>query len=109
MCWCHNAVMGTGRPHGLGPRGIHHRRRAISRRGQALVEFAVVCLVVYMLLAAVLTFGQILSRPRRSRGPLTSPRGRSAARRFRRRRRASEVPFRSCMFFGATKTRIPAC
>ena len=31
-----------------------------SRRGQALVEFAVVCLVVYMLLAAILTFGQTL-------------------------------------------------
>ena len=28
--------------------------------GQALVEFAVVSLVVYMLLAAILTFGQIL-------------------------------------------------
>ena len=31
-----------------------------NRRGQALVEFAVVSLVVYMLLAAILTFGQIL-------------------------------------------------
>ena len=31
-----------------------------NRRGQALVEFAIVCLVVYMLLAAILTFGQIL-------------------------------------------------
>ena len=29
------------------------------RRGQALVEFAVVCLVVYLLLAAILTFGQL--------------------------------------------------
>ena len=35
-------------------------RRGRQRRGQALVEFAVVCLVVYMLLAAVLTFGQML-------------------------------------------------
>ena len=31
-----------------------------NRRGQALVEFAVVSLVVYMLLAAILTFGQML-------------------------------------------------
>jgi hypothetical protein len=36
------------------------RHRHVNRRGQALVEFAVVCLVVYMLLAAILTFGQIL-------------------------------------------------
>ncbi len=35
-------------------------RRGRNRRGQALVEFAVVSLVVYMLLAAILTFGQIL-------------------------------------------------
>ena len=35
-------------------------RRGRNRRGQALVEFAVVCLVVYMLLAAILTFGQML-------------------------------------------------
>ena len=35
-------------------------KRGRSRRGQALVEFAVVCLVVYMLLAAILTFGQWL-------------------------------------------------
>ena len=35
-------------------------RRGRSRRGQALVEFAVVSLVLYMLLAAILTFGQIL-------------------------------------------------
>ena len=35
-------------------------RRGHNRRGQALVEFAVVSLVVYMLLAAILTFGQIL-------------------------------------------------
>ncbi len=34
------------------------RRR--NRRGQALVEFAVVSLVVYLLLAAILTFGQML-------------------------------------------------
>ena len=37
-------------------RGRHVR----SRRGQSLVEFAVVSLVVYMLLAAILTFGQML-------------------------------------------------
>ena len=30
------------------------------RRGQSLVEFAVVALVVYMLLAAILTFGHAL-------------------------------------------------
>ena len=35
-------------------------RRCRNRRGQALVEFAIVSLVVYMLLAAILTFGQIL-------------------------------------------------
>ena len=35
-----------------------HRGRI--RRGQALVEFAVVCLAVYLLLAAILTFGQWL-------------------------------------------------
>ena len=34
--------------------------QAHNRRGQALVEFAVVSLVVYMLLAAILTFGQLL-------------------------------------------------
>ena len=31
-----------------------------GRRGQSLVEFAVVALVVYMLLAAILTFGHAL-------------------------------------------------
>ena len=35
-------------------------RRGRNRRGQSLVEFAVVSLVLYMLLAAILTFGQIL-------------------------------------------------
>ncbi len=35
-------------------------RRGRQRRGQSLVEFAVVALVVYMLLAAILTFGQLL-------------------------------------------------
>ena len=30
------------------------------RRGQALVEFAVVALLLYMLIAAVLTFGQAI-------------------------------------------------
>jgi hypothetical protein len=35
-------------------------RRGCNRRGQSLVEFAVVALVVYMLLAAILTFGQLL-------------------------------------------------
>ena len=34
--------------------------RVCNRRGQALVEFAVVCLAVYLLLAAILTFGQWL-------------------------------------------------
>jgi hypothetical protein len=34
-----------------------HKR---DRRGQALVEFAIVSLVVYLLLAAILTFGQML-------------------------------------------------
>ena len=34
--------------------------RSFNRRGQALVEFAVVCLAVYLLLAAMLTFGQWL-------------------------------------------------
>ena len=36
------------------------RHRHASRRGQSLVEFAVVSIVVYMLLAAILTFGQAL-------------------------------------------------
>ncbi len=36
------------------------RHRRAGRRGQSLIEFAVVALVVYMLLAAILTFGQIL-------------------------------------------------
>ena len=36
--------------------GVHRR----NRRGQVLVEFAIVSLVVYLLLAAILTFGQIL-------------------------------------------------
>ena len=35
-------------------------RRRADRRGQSLVEFAFVALVVYLLLAAILTFGQIL-------------------------------------------------
>ncbi len=38
----------------------HSRPSRCSRRGQALVEFAIVSLVVYLLLAAVLTFGQLL-------------------------------------------------
>ena len=37
-------------------RGLHRR----NRRGQSLVEFAIVSLVVYMLLAAILSFGQML-------------------------------------------------
>ena len=36
------------------------RRCRAARRGQSLVEFAVVALVVYMLLAAILTFGHAL-------------------------------------------------
>jgi hypothetical protein len=36
------------------------KQRHCNRRGQSLVEFAIVSLVVYMLLAAILTFGQIL-------------------------------------------------
>ncbi|QDU98838.1 TadE family protein [Lignipirellula cremea] len=36
------------------------RRRSQMRRGQSLVEFALVSLVVYMLLAAILTFGHML-------------------------------------------------
>jgi len=40
-------------------RGRAKYRRA-DRRGQALVEFALVSLVIYLLLAAILTFGQIL-------------------------------------------------
>ena len=48
--------------------GLRHRnessgeRRCLGakRRGQALVEFAIVCLAVYLLLAAILTFGQWL-------------------------------------------------
>ena len=37
-----------------------HRERRVVRRGQSLVEFAVVALVIYMLLAAILTFGHLL-------------------------------------------------
>ena len=37
-----------------------NRRPSRMRRGQSLVEFAVVALVVYMLLAAILTFGHAL-------------------------------------------------
>ena len=44
----------------LSPEGAEARRRHVNRRGQSLVEFAVVALVVYMLLAAILTFGQLL-------------------------------------------------
>lgn len=43
--------------------GVTQRRRRrdrFARRGQSLVEFAVVALVVYMLLAAILTFGHAL-------------------------------------------------
>ena len=36
------------------------RRSRCARRGQALVEFALIAIVVYMLLAAVLTFGHAL-------------------------------------------------
>ncbi len=39
------------------PKSISHRYRPRQRRGQSLVEFAVIALVVYMLLAAILTFG----------------------------------------------------
>lgn len=35
-------------------------RSSCARRGQALVEFAVISLVIYMLLAAILTFGHAL-------------------------------------------------
>ncbi len=42
---------------GFAPRTLRAKR---ARRGQALVEFAVVALVIYMLLAAILTFGQLL-------------------------------------------------
>lgn len=35
-------------------------RRHADRRGQSLVEFAIVAVVIYMLLAAILTFGQTL-------------------------------------------------
>ena len=48
-------------------RATHHRMPRVgafhaprNRRGQSLVEFALVALVVYMLLAAILSFGQIL-------------------------------------------------
>ncbi len=34
-------------------------RRGLRRRGQALVEFAIVALVVYLLLGGILTFGQL--------------------------------------------------
>ncbi|MGO8691933.1 MAG: TadE/TadG family type IV pilus assembly protein [Thermoguttaceae bacterium] len=44
----------------VSPEGAEARRRHVNRRGQSLVEFAVVALVVYMLLAAILTFGQLL-------------------------------------------------
>jgi hypothetical protein len=36
------------------------RRPRRARRGQSLVEFALVALVVYLLLAAILTFGHAL-------------------------------------------------
>ena len=42
------------------PSPLPGRGDAHDRRGQSLVEFAVVSLVVYMLLAAILTFGQML-------------------------------------------------
>jgi len=48
----------------FGPNDIRSRRVRgwcrCKRRGQALVEFAIVCLSVYLLLAAILTFGQWL-------------------------------------------------
>ena len=42
------------------PRAARWRLRRAARRGQSLVEFALVALVVYMLLAAILTFGHAL-------------------------------------------------
>ena len=54
-----NGILPRNSPHPNPlPKGEGTRRR--NRRGQALVEFAVVSLVVYMLLAAILTFGQML-------------------------------------------------
>ena len=44
----------------VSPKGAERGRRHVNRRGQSLVEFAVVALVIYMLLAAILTFGQLL-------------------------------------------------
>ncbi len=58
VCCGHERVRRTVPGHRR--RATGGRRRATSRRGQALVEFAVVCLVASMLLAAILTFGQIL-------------------------------------------------
>lgn len=47
-------------PEKLPKRASKLSRRGRRRRGQSLVEFAIVSLVVYLLLAAILTFGQML-------------------------------------------------
>ena len=52
-----------------------------ARRGQAIVEFAIVALVIYLLLGAILTFGQWFYRRRQSSRPRTWPHGKSATRR----------------------------
>jgi len=43
-----------------GGRSCKTRQRSSSRQGQALVEFALIALVLYMLLAGILTFGHML-------------------------------------------------
>jgi hypothetical protein len=56
--------MSAGRQHHFGSEQnvatSSRRRPGRARRGQSLVEFALVALVVYMLLAAILTFGHML-------------------------------------------------
>ena len=74
MCCCDKITMLL-----VSPKGAERGRRHVNRRGQSLVEFAVVALVVYMLLAAILTFGQLLYCC--SNGPAG-----------RRRRRAGDQP-----------------
>lgn len=51
MCYCDNRST---------VKRLNSRAQLCPHRGQALVEFAVVCLAVYLLLAAMLTFGQWL-------------------------------------------------
>ncbi|MEZ6090001.1 MAG: pilus assembly protein [Pirellulaceae bacterium] len=67
------------------------RSRYPSRSGQSLVEFAVVALVLYMLLAAILTFGHALYVAQGLQGAVDLARGRFRGLRYRRMTRFESI------------------